>query len=168
MEYLWAPWRMEYINKAIENKDEGCILCLTPDESADSDRMVLYRGKYNFVIMNAFPYNSGHLMVAPFEHAAMISQLSEQARHEHIDIVSRCLDILAKAIKPAGFNVGLNLGRVAGAGVEKHMHCHVVPRWGGDTNFMPVISNTKVVNETLEATFCLLKPYFDSLKENEK
>lgn len=168
MEHLWAPWRMEYMNKAIEGKGEDCVLCLSPEKSTDADRMVLYRGRYNFVIMNAFPYNSGHLMVAPFEHTSRISLLSEEARHEHIDIVSRCLDILTKAMQPAGFNVGLNLGRVGGAGIDKHLHCHVVPRWEGDTNFMPVIADTKVINEAVEATFRLLKPHFDSLKEKEK
>ncbi len=158
MEHLWAPWRMAYIEQAIESG--GCILCDKPGEMQDETNFILFRGSFNFVIMNAFPYNSGHLMVAPFAHTAQLSVLEEAARHEHIDLVSRCVDILKEVLRPAGFNTGLNLGRAAGAGVDQHLHSHIVPRWVGDTNFMPVLSDTRVVNQALADTYKYLKPYF--------
>jgi ATP adenylyltransferase len=164
MEYLWAPWRMEYIKNAQGKKEEGCILCDKPAAGDDAANLVLYRGRYNFVIMNAFPYNGGHLMIAPFAHTNQLSALEVAVRHEHLDIVSQSVDILKEAMKPAGFNIGLNLGRIAGAGVDQHLHTHIVPRWEGDTNFMPVMADIKVVNESLGATYAHLKPYFEALK----
>ena len=162
MEYLWAPWRMAYIKQAL-NKERGCILCEKPGQSSDEANLILYRGNFNFVVMNAFPYNSGHLMIAPFAHLAQLSLLDDAARHEHIDLVARCADILKSIMKPAGFNIGLNLGRIAGAGVDQHMHTHIVPRWEGDTNFMPVLADTKVVNEAIADTYHLLKPEFEKI-----
>jgi len=159
MEHLWAPWRMAYIEQAMENEG-GCILCDKPGEMQDEANYILFRGCFNFVIMNAFPYNGGHLMVAPFTHTAQLSVLEERVRHEHIDLISRCADVLKEALRPAGFNTGLNLGRVAGAGVDQHLHSHIVPRWAGDTNFMPVLSDTRVVNQSLADTFKYLKPFF--------
>ncbi len=161
MDYLWAPWRIEYIKKA-GSKDEDCILCDKPAQTSDKEQLILFRGRFNFVIMNAFPYNAGHLMVAPFSHKARLSLLKADERHEHIDLISRCADILQAAMKPAGFNTGMNLGRVAGAGVDQHLHSHIVPRWEGDTNFMPVLADTRVVNQALRDTYDMLKPYFDS------
>jgi len=163
MEYLWAPWRMEYIKQAQGKEEDGCILCLKPARGDDEANLILYRGRHNFVIMNAFPYNSGHLMVAPAAHVAQMSLLTPEARHEHIDLLSRCVDILKEALKPAGYNIGLNLGRVAGAGIDQHIHTHIVPRWDGDTNFMPVLAETKVVNQAIAETYAHLKPYFDAL-----
>jgi ATP adenylyltransferase len=160
MEYLWAPWRIEYIKQA-RKEDGGCILCDKPAANNDKENLILFRGRWNFVIMNAYPYNAGHLMVAPFAHKARLSLLAPEERHEHIDLMSLCLDILQGAMKPAGFNNGMNLGRTAGAGVDQHLHSHIVPRWDGDTNFMPVLANTRVVNQALAETYEMLKPLFE-------
>lgn len=161
MKHLWAPWRMAYIEQA-RNENCGCILCDKPKAMQDEVTFILFRGSFNFVIMNAFPYNGGHLMVAPFAHTAQLSLLEAIARHEHIDLVSHCADILKGALKPSGLNIGLNLGRVAGAGVDQHLHTHIVPRWEGDTNFMPVLADTRVVNQSLADTYSYLKPLFQA------
>jgi len=161
MKHLWAPWRMAYIEQA-HAKDDDCILCDKPGETQDETNLILFRGRFNFVIMNAFPYNSGHLMIAPFAHKAQLSLLEVAARHEHFDIVSRCADILKGAIGPAGFNIGLNLGRIAGAGVDRHLHTHIVPRWEGDTNFMPILADARVVNQALADTYEYLRPFFQT------
>ena len=157
MEQLWAPWRMQYIQL---DKPAGCILCDKPGNKDDEASYILYRGKYNFVMLNLYPYNSGHLMVAPYQHAADLAELSDAARHEHIDIISQSIKILKEALHPDSFNVGANLGRVAGAGIDEHFHTHVVPRWNGDTNFMPIVADTKVVNEALAETYHKLKGKF--------
>ncbi|MFO7773225.1 MAG: HIT domain-containing protein [Dehalococcoidia bacterium] len=154
MEYLWAPWRMEYVQKATGS---GCILCQKPAEDKDEVNLILYRGLHNFIILNAFPYNPGHLMVAPYRHTADLQDLRDEEAKEHFDIIKRGLELLREVMEPAGFNIGLNLGRVAGAGIAEHLHTHVVPRWGGDTNFMPVLSDTKVVSEALSATYRKLR-----------
>ena len=159
MEHLWAPWRMVYIEQT-RDKDEKCVLCDKPREAQDKANLILFRGLFNFVIMNAFPYNSGHLLVAPFKHTAYLSSLEAVALHEHIDLVSRCADILKEVLKPAGFNIGLNLGRIAGAGIDRHLHSHIVPRWEGDTNFMPVLADTRVVNQAIANTYECLCPHF--------
>jgi ATP adenylyltransferase len=157
MEQLWAPWRGKFVETA---KYEGCIFCELPKAGNDREKLILYRGKEAFIIMNAFPYAAGHLMVAPFRHIAALGGLTETERCEMFDLVARCETILTSAMKPEGFNVGLNLGRAAGAGVDKHLHCHVVPRWVGDTNFMSVLGNIRVINEALDKTFDKLKEYF--------
>ncbi|TET40675.1 MAG: HIT domain-containing protein [Dehalococcoidia bacterium] len=154
MQQLWAPWRIEYIERASE---EGCILCQKPRENEDEANLILYRGQANFIILNAFPYNPGHLMIAPYRHTANLQDLTNDEVKEHFDIVRKSIEVLTKTLKPAGFNVGLNIGKVAGAGIEEHLHTHVVPRWQGDANFMPVLSNTKVIPEALAATYRKLK-----------
>jgi ATP adenylyltransferase len=154
MEYLWAPWRIEYIQKAPES---GCILCQKPGENEDEANQILYRGQHNFVILNAFPYNPGHLMVVPYRHIANLQDLRDEEAGEHFDIIKKSLELLKEVMGPAGFNIGLNLGRVAGAGIAEHIHTHIVPRWGGDTNFMPVLSDTKVMPEALTATYRRLR-----------
>jgi len=159
MKQLWAPWRMAYIEQARDNNG-GCILCDKPGGTRDESSLILFRGRSNFVIMNAYPYNSGHLMVAPLAHIARLSLLDDATRHEHFDLVSRCADILKEALNPAGFNIGLNLGRIAGAGVDQHLHTHIVPRWEGDTNFMPVLADTRVVNQAIADTYTRLAPLF--------
>jgi ATP adenylyltransferase len=145
---------MEYIERA---REEGCILCQKPGENCDEANYILYRGKNNFVILNAFPYNPGHLMVAPYRHTANLQDLTEDEAKEHFDVVRKAIMLLTRALKPAGFNVGLNIGRVAGAGIEDHIHTHIVPRWQGDANFMPVTANTKVISEALSTTYRKLK-----------
>jgi len=163
MEYMWAPWRIEYIKQAIGHKEEGCILCDYPMLKDDKKSLILYRGMHNFVIMNRYPYNAGHLMVSPLRHCGTLDGLTDVERDEHFLIVSRCVAILRETFHCDGFNVGLNLGRVAGAGVDQHIHTHIVPRWNGDTNFMPVLADTKVINEAIEETYKMLTPRFTSL-----
>ncbi len=154
MEYLWAPWRMEYIQRGPAS---GCILCQKPQESNDEANFILYRGKHNFIILNAFPYNPGHLMVAPYRHIANFQDLRTEEATDLFTIIKKGLELLRKVMEPMGFNVGLNLGRVAGAGIAEHIHTHIVPRWQGDTNFMPVLSDTKVLSEALTSTYRKLK-----------
>lgn len=154
MEYLWAPWRIEYIQRATES---GCILCQKPKESNDDANFILYRGQYNFIILNAFPYNPGHLMVAPYRHIAHLEDLTDAEAKELFDIIKKGLGILKEVMKPTGFNIGLNLGKVAGAGIAEHLHMHIVPRWQGDTNFIPVLSDTKVIPVALSGTYKKLR-----------
>jgi ATP adenylyltransferase len=148
---------MEYIQM---EKPEGCILCDKPEQNSDTLNYILYRGDKNFVIMNTYPYNPGHLMIAPYRHAASLEELTDDELHEHFEIVSRSIKILRQAFNPAGFNIGINLGRVAGAGIDDHVHTHIVPRWQGDTNFMPVFSDIRVVNEAVAQTYEKLKGKF--------
>ncbi len=158
MERLWAPWRLAYI---AGEKTEGCIFCTFPKENDDENRLILYRGKTCFVIMNAFPYSNGHLMVVPYRHLNDITALTDEENLEMMQLAVRCCDALKKMCRPDGFNVGMNLGRSAGAGIDDHIHMHIVPRWNGDTNFMPVLADTKVIPEALETTYAKLKPLFD-------
>ena len=157
MEQIWAPWRMEYIRM---KKADGCILCEKPGQDSDTVNYILYRGDKNFVIMNSYPYNPGHLMIAPYRHIASLEELTDEELHEHFDIVSRSIKVLRQAFSPSGFNLGINIGEVAGAGIEGHVHTHIVPRWQGDTNFMPVISDVRVVPEALAETYQKLKGKF--------
>jgi len=157
MEQIWAPWRIEYIQM---QKPEGCILCDKPNQKDDVANYILYRGDNNFVIMNSYPYNPGHLMVAPYRHVAHLEELTDEERHEHFDMVSRSVKLLKEAFSPAGFNIGMNMGKVAGAGIDDHIHTHIVPRWQGDTNFMPVIADVRVMPEALAETYDKLKGKF--------
>ena len=150
MKYIWAPWRMEYIQM---KKAEECILCEKPGQDSDTVNYILYRGEKNFVIMNAYPSNPGHLMIAPYRHLASLEELTDGELHEHVDIVSRSIKVLRQVFNPGGFNLGINIGKVAGAGIEDHLHTHLVPRWQGDTNCMPVISDVRVVPEALAETY---------------
>jgi len=154
MQQIWAPWRMEYI---LAQKDQGCVLCEKPKEKEDELSYILYRGKWNFVILNAWPYNPGHLMVAPYRHIPSLDEISDEELQEHWEIVRRCVRGINRVFHPSGFNIGMNIGRAAGAGVDKHIHNHIVPRWDGDTNFMPVIGDTRVVPEALSSTYQKLK-----------
>ena len=157
MEHLWAPWRIRYVQM---EKPEGCILCDKPGESTDAINYILYRGDKNFIIMNSFPYNSGHLMVAPYRHVASLEELTDTELYEHFKIVRQSIKVLRQTYNPNGFNVGINMGKVAGAGIDDHIHTHIVPRWQGDTNFMPVTADTKVVNEAPAETYEKLKAKF--------
>ena len=157
MEHIWAPWRIEYIRM---EKPEGCILCEKPGEASDAENYILHRGDKNFVILNLYPYNAGHLMIVPFRHVASLEELTGEELHEHFDLVSRSVKVLRQVYNPDGFNVGINLGRIAGAGIDDHFHTHIVPRWSGDTNFMPVIADTKIINEALAETYEKLRDKF--------
>jgi len=157
MKNIWAPWRMEYIQMT---KPKGCILCEKPEEDNDTENYILYRGDKNFIILNSYPYTPGHLLVAPYRHIASLEELTDEERHEHFDIVSRSIKVLRREFAPQGFNLGINIGKAAGAGIEEHVHTHIVPRWQGDTNFMTVIPDIRVVPEALADTYQKLKGEF--------
>ena len=150
MKHLWAPWRITYIQM---KKPTGCILCEKPGEKTDAANYILFRGKKNFIMMNSYPYNPGHLMVAPYRHVASPEELTDDERHEHFDLVSRSLKVLRAAFNPDGFNLGMNIGKIAGAGIPDHIHSHIVPRWTGDVNSITVISDMRVVSEALAETY---------------
>ncbi|MDX6633134.1 MAG: adenylyltransferase [Solirubrobacterales bacterium] len=158
---LWAPWRLAYVTDASKDNDDACIFCAKPAEGDDEAALILHRGERCFVILNAFPYTNGHLMVAPFEHIARLPELDAETTAEMMALVQRSIGLLDGEYGPQGYNVGVNQGRVAGAGVEGHNHMHVVPRWGGDTNFMPVLGDTRVMPQTLEQSFEALRGGFD-------
>jgi len=162
MERLWTPWRMEYIKSAATSDEgEGCIFCDLPKEDDDERTLILARGRTAFVILNRFPYNPGHLMVAPYRHEGDLVELKDEELVETSELVRESVRVLRDAWEPSGFNVGMNLGRVAGAGVPGHVHWHVVPRWDGDSNFMPVIGQTKVLPELLDESYAKLRPAFE-------
>lgn len=163
MKQLWAPWRMAYINGAEEPTPRGCIFCLKDTAAEDQARQVLYRGEHAVVMMNRYPYTNGHLMIAPFRHTAELHELSdlEVLEMHHLSVMAQT--VLREAMQPQGCNIGMNLGRAAGAGVEDHLHLHLVPRWIGDTNFMPVFSEVRVIPQHLEETYALLLKYFQRL-----
>jgi ATP adenylyltransferase len=150
MEQIWAPWRIEYI--MMEKPDE-CILCTKPNEDNDKANYILSRGEKNFIMLNRWPYNPGHLMIVPYRHISSPEELTDEEMMEHFDLVRRSIRALKNLLDPNGFNIGINMGRVAGAGIEDHVHTHVVPRWNGDTNFMPVLANTKVLPESLTSLY---------------
>jgi ATP adenylyltransferase len=144
---LWAPWRLEYIKGP---KPEECIFCSAAESEDDAASYVVARGQHCFVMLNAYPYNNGHVMVAPYAHVPSIEDLDDPVLLELMHLTQRSLGALHEAYSPDGFNMGVNQGKVAGAGVEDHVHMHVLPRWGGDTNFMPVIADTRVLPQSLE------------------
>ena len=150
MKHLWAPWRLEYIKAA---RSEGCIFCTLPQEGRDRDHGIVYQGRSAYVILNAFPYNSSHLMIVPRRHVARPDELSDPERLEVFHLMAAAMRAVSEVYRPEGYNVGMNLGRAAGAGIDDHLHLHVVPRWIGDTNFMPVLGETKVLPEDLTATY---------------
>ena len=157
MKYIWAPWRIQYIKS---EKPKGCILCDKPAEDKDKENYILYRGVKNFIILNAFPYNPGHLLVAPYRHTGNMEELTAAERNEHYELVSRSIKVLKEILNPGGFNIGANLGKVAGAGIDDHFHSHIVPRWNGDTNFVPVLADVRVVPQALADTYDALRGKF--------
>jgi ATP adenylyltransferase len=159
---IWSPWRMEYIQAAKEQTDgAGCIFDDLPAEGDDERTKILQRGELAFAILNSFPYNPGHLMVAPFRHVGTFGALEPAELAEVDALIGRSVAVLDAEMQPHGYNLGMNLGRVAGAGIPDHLHWHVVPRWNGDTNFMPVVGQTRVLPELLEETYRRLRPRFD-------
>ena len=149
MKRMWAPWRLEYIKTADEK--DGCVFCLAADGD-DAERLVIHRGTHALALLNKFPYASGHFMVAPFRHIGEFAELSDEEVLELHRLASAGIGALAESYGPQGYNLGWNLGRIAGAGVVDHVHLHIVPRWAGDTNFMPVLADVKVIPEALAAT----------------
>jgi len=160
MDMLWAPWRMDYI---LGPKPDACVFCLPEHRDEDPERLVLYRGQHNFVIMNKYPYNNGHLMVTPYRHVMNLADLEPHESHEAMDLLQACVRILTAHFRPQGVNIGLNIGEASGAGIREHLHFHLVPRWVGDSSFMAVACDTRVVPEALSSTYANLKPRFDQL-----
>jgi ATP adenylyltransferase len=160
MDVLWAPWRLDYI---LGPKPDQCVFCLPEHRREDEERMVLHRGRWNFVILNKFPYNNGHLMVTPFRHVMDLAELAPEESHEMMDLLQACARILKAHFRCQGINMGLNLGEAAGAGIKEHLHFHLVPRWVGDASFMAVACNTRVIPEALASCFANLKPHFARL-----
>ncbi len=161
MKKMWAPWRIEYI---LSPKPSGCIFCVKPKESKDDENFILYRGQYSFIIMNYYPYNNGHLMVVPYRHLSDITVLNDEENKEISSLIQTSVKIIRKTMNAEGFNIGMNLGKTAGAGIDEHIHYHIVPRWNGDTNFMPVAGNSKVISQGLYETWETLLPHFQDLK----
>ncbi len=159
MDVLWAPWRLDYI---LGPKPEECVFCIPEHTDEDGERLVLARGKMSYVIMNKFPYNNGHLMVAPYRHESTLSGLSVEESHEVMDFLRLSVAILQEAFNPQGINTGLNIGEAAGAGIAAHLHWQIVPRWSGDASFMAVFGETTVIPQHLSSTYKQLKPLFDS------
>lgn len=153
---LWAPWRMKYVAGAAPTQ-HGCFLCSKPSEGRDEENLILHRGRLCFMLLNAYPYTTGHLLIAPYAHKPSLVDLSEEELLELSRLMVLSLKALSEAYRPEGFNVGFNLGRCAGAGVEGHVHAHVVPRWAGDTSFMSVVADTRVLPELLSSTYARLK-----------
>ena len=154
MDRLWAPWREKYI---IHSNKKGCIFCIKSKEKQDKKNYIVKRSKHSFSMLNIFPYNNGHLMVAPYRHIKDLEKLREEEQMDIFSLLIESKTLLDKCLKPSGYNIGINLGRCAGAGYPGHMHIHIVPRWVGDTNFMPLLTGTKVVPQSLDTLYQRLK-----------
>ena len=161
MKNLWAPWRKEFI---LGKKEKGCIFCKRLRQKKDKENLILFRGKNSFVILNRFPYNSGHLMVSPKRHIGKLEQLRKDELFELVFLCQKAVKIIKEVLKPDGLNLGMNLERSSGAGIADHLHIHIVPRWDGDTNFMPVLTDTKLISLSLEDVYRQLKNKFDKIK----
>lgn len=160
MKRLWAPWRIKYIEQNSKVKETACIFCEKPKENKDRDNLILFRGERSFIIMNIYPYNSGHLMIAPYNHLDSLEKLMDEELLDVLKMTKLSMQVLREVFSPNGFNLGMNIGKAAGAGIEEHVHLHIVPRWNGDTNFMPIIGDTKVMPEDLNSIYDKLLPYF--------
>lgn len=165
MNQIWAPWRMEYLEN---DHQEGCIFCPGSEKVNDRDRLILYRTPFSFVMMNRYPYTNGHLLISPYRHTSDMNLLSGEEMLDLFETLRHSRNVLEKALAPQGFNIGVNLGKSAGAGVTEHMHIHIVPRWNGDSNFMSVVSETRVIPEHLQTTYAKLLPHFDSVAEGSR
>jgi ATP adenylyltransferase len=158
MDRLWTPWRFEYISKA--DQEASCVFCRILQETSDAENFVLFRGAHSFIILNLFPYTSGHLLCVANRHIPLLQNAQTEELHEIIELSRRCEQALRSEYRPDGYNMGFNLGRAAGAGVEHHLHMHVLPRWTGDSNFVSVVGETRVLPEELPSTYQRLLPYF--------
>jgi ATP adenylyltransferase len=156
MDFIWSPWRYDYLASG-GSKPSSCVFCVTEDRGHDADRLVVYRGTHNFVILNLFPYTSGHTMVAPYQHLDTIALAPTEQLTEMMQLSQRVIAALQKLYRPEGFNLGMNLGVAAGAGIREHFHLHVVPRWAGDANFMTIAGETRVLPEELHKTYERMK-----------
>jgi ATP adenylyltransferase len=156
---LYAPWRIKYI---LSNRDKKCIFCLRPSAENDAKHFILHRANHSFVILNMYPYNNGHLMVIPFKHVSSLNDLKNAELADLFQTVQLCEKVLKAHYNPDGINIGLNLGRAAGAGIDTHLHVHIIPRWNGDVNFMTAVNGTRVIPESFERTYSQLKKHFES------
>lgn len=161
MRQLWAPWRIEYI---LGPKADGCVFCLDEDTGEDDERMVLLRARHCFVIMNKYPYCNGHIMVAPYAHWADVTQVPDDVGSEFFRLIKASTKVLNEHFKPDGINIGINMGAAAGAGVKEHLHCHLVPRWNGDSNFMAVFADVRTIPQHIRQSYQDLKPCFENLR----
>lgn len=167
MDVLWAPWRMEYIKSPVK-KTSQCVFCDKLNDVNDRDNLLLYRSTYSIVIMNPFPYNNGHLMVLPGKHIPTLDGLGDEEMLDIMKVTRYSVDSLQEAFSPEGFNVGLNLGKVAGAGIGEHVHLHIVPRWVGDASFMTIIGEVRVIPEHILKTYDILYPIFNKEMNDNK
>lgn len=164
MERLWSPWRIGYVaNSSGSKSEEECIFCDNPAAGADIDKLILHRGRSAYIMLNLYPYNNGHMMVSPFRHVAELEDLRQDEMLELMELSALGIEALKRQMKPAGFNLGLNLGKSAGAGFAGHLHVHIVPRWEGDTNFMPVTADTKVIAEDLKESYKRLRESIEEI-----
>jgi len=161
MDRLWTPWRFDYISKV--DQVDSCVFCKMLAESKDAENLILHRGEKTFMVMNLFPYTSGHLLIVATRHISTLNEASEEELFEFITLSRHCENALRQEYHPNGFNIGFNVGRAAGAGIDQHLHMHVLPRWFGDSNFVSIIGETRVLPEDLDTTYKRLLPYFKSL-----
>lgn len=162
MEIKWTPWRGQFVKGELP-ADDRCVLCVKHQESDDAPNLVLYRGATCYVLMNLYPYNPGHVMIVPYDHTNDLINLPSATSAEMLHLGQKSVGVLTQLMKPHGFNLGMNLGRTAGAGIDEHLHLHVVPRWNGDTNFMPLIGGVKLIPEAIDETYTAMKPLFDQI-----
>ena len=161
MQPIWAPWRMEYIMEDKTAKaEQECVFCVGSDVNRDRERQVLYRGNHGFIVMNRYPYSNGHLLIIPFRHVFDLNELTPEEGMELFQLLTLAKEVLQENLAPQGFNLGMNLGSAAGAGIPGHLHWHIVPRWQGDTNFMPVVGDLRVIPQHLQRTYDILTEGF--------
>ena len=166
MQQLWAPWRLDYVENGGAKKS-GCFFCHAwQDQGNEKEHLLLFRGKLTFVMFNRYPYNNGHLLAAPVRHVGSMEETTVEEGREMWEVLTICKKILTEVFNADGFNIGINQGKVAGAGVLDHIHAHIVPRWNGDTNFMPVMADVRVIPQSLEAAFVKLAPHFSQYADN--
>jgi ATP adenylyltransferase len=150
MERLWAPWRLSYVTK---DKPQGCIFCTKPKAGDDRANHIIHRGEHSYVMLNTYPYNNGHTLISPYAHVAALEELPPATLHEMMDLAQLVIRAMKDSFRAGGFNTGFNLGAVGGAGIQDHLHMHIVPRWLGDTNFMPVVADVRVIPQTLDSSY---------------
>jgi len=166
LDHIWTPWRMKYIQ---ENSDtENCIFCSAAMGEDDCNKLVFFRGEHVFMILNRYPYTTGHVMCVPYAHERRLHDLTKETRIEMMDFTSKAVQVLQRVYAPEGFNIGLNLGKVAGAGVADHLHMHIVPRWMGDTSFMSAVGDTRVLPESLTDTYRRVKKAWEAFEKQEQ